>query len=110
GCSAEGHVSHILSDRMSSRPHGWSRIGADKMCRLRAYYKNGGDMLELVRYQKEEPVAAGAEYSQILSSSEILSSERNKHGLVGKYYDQMNQSLSLQTKEKLYFNSQIWTL
>ena len=110
GCSAEGHVSHILSYRMSSRPHGWSRIGADKMCRLRAYYKNGGDMLELVRYQKEEPVAAGAEYSQILSSSEILSSERNKHGLVGKYYDQMNQSLSLQTKEKLYFNSQIWTL
>ena len=34
-CSAEGHVSHIYSDRMSSRPLGWSRTGADKMARLR---------------------------------------------------------------------------
>ena len=110
GCSAEGHVSHILSDRMSSRPRGWSRTGADKMCRLRAYYKNGRDMLELVRYQKEEPVAVGAEYTQILSSSDMFSSERNKHGLVGKYYDHMNHSLSLQTKEKLYFKNHIWTL
>ena len=110
GCSAEGHVSHILSDRMSSRPRGWSRTGADKMCRLRAYYKNGRDMLELVRYQKEEPLAVGAEYTQILSSSDMFSSERNKHGLVGKYYDQMNYSLSLQTKEKLYFKNHIWTL
>ena len=25
GCSAEGHVSHIYSDRMSSRPMGWKR-------------------------------------------------------------------------------------
>jgi hypothetical protein len=24
GCSAEGHVSHILSQRLSSRPLGWS--------------------------------------------------------------------------------------
>lgn len=24
GCSAEGHISHIYSDRMSSRPMGWS--------------------------------------------------------------------------------------
>ena len=73
-------------------------------------YKNGGDMLELVRYQKEEPVAAGAECEQILSSSAMLHSESNTHGLVGKYYEHMNHSLSLQTKEKIYFNSQIWLL
>lgn len=36
-CSAEGHVSHIYSDRMSSRPLGWSRRGADRMARLRIY-------------------------------------------------------------------------
>ena len=53
GCSAEGHVSHVLSSRMSSRPMGWSEKGAGKMVQLRAYYLNGGDMLELVRYQKE---------------------------------------------------------
>ena len=37
GCSAEGHVSHVLASRMSSRPMGWSRTGADKMAQLRAY-------------------------------------------------------------------------
>ncbi|MBO8132237.1 MAG: ISLre2 family transposase, partial [Candidatus Marinimicrobia bacterium] len=31
GCSAEGHVSHVLADRLSSRPRGWSKIGADQM-------------------------------------------------------------------------------
>ena len=48
GCSAEGHVSHVLSSWMSSRPMGWSRTEVDKMAHLRAYYWNGGNMLELV--------------------------------------------------------------
>ncbi len=70
-CSAEGHISHIFADRMSSRPLGWSPEGADKMARLRIYKKNGGDMLDLVRYQKEPlPKAAGAE-DVIYSSSQI---------------------------------------
>ena len=67
GCSAEGHVSHVYSDRLSSRPLGWSRIGADKMARLRVYRRNGGNMLELVRYQKySQKKAAGAEDEVIL--------------------------------------------
>ena len=51
--STEGHVSHVLSNRMSSRPMGWSITGSTKMAKLRAYELNGGDMLELVRYQKK---------------------------------------------------------
>ena len=31
GCSAEGHVSHILSERLSSRPMAWSLEGAGNM-------------------------------------------------------------------------------
>ena len=31
GCSAEGHVSHVLSDRLSSRPMAWSETGADRI-------------------------------------------------------------------------------
>ena len=31
GCSAESHVSHLLSDRMSSRPMGRSQTGADRI-------------------------------------------------------------------------------
>ncbi len=43
-CSAESHVSHIYSNRMSSRPLGWSRAGADKMSRLKIYYYNKGEI------------------------------------------------------------------
>lgn len=54
GCSAEGHVSHILSARLSSRPMGWSQIGADQMARLRVYKANGGEIYELLRSNKKE--------------------------------------------------------
>ena len=110
GSSTEGHVSHVLSSRMSSRPMGWSVTGATKMSQLRAYHLNGGDMLELVRSQgKELPKAAGAEYD-VLSSSQIIESERNRHGELGKYVESISHSLSLQNKKIVYFNSHIWGL
>ena len=49
GCSAEGHVSHILSDRLSSRPLGWSIRGVDQIARLRAYTANGGKIYNLFK-------------------------------------------------------------
>ncbi|MBQ6024608.1 MAG: ISLre2 family transposase [Lachnospiraceae bacterium] len=56
GCSAESHVSHVLSDRLSSRPMGWSQTGADRMSRLRCYERNcsRGDLIKLVRYSREQ--------------------------------------------------------
>ena len=54
GCSAEGHISHILSSRLSSRPLGWSLTGADQMARLRVYNANGGDIYELMSKKKTE--------------------------------------------------------
>ena len=108
GSSTEGHVSHVLSSRMSSRPMGWSRKGAAKMAQLRAYYYNGGDMLELVRYQKAElPKAAGCGQETILSA-QILKSEKSRHGILGKYVDAMTHRVSLDTKKKVYFNEHIW--
>jgi len=56
GCSAEGHVSHVLSSRMSSRPLGWSKKGADQMARLRAFKYNGGkksDIKKLLEKKKK---------------------------------------------------------
>ena len=86
-CSAEGHISHIYADRMSSRPLGWSKTGADKMARLRVYKKNGGDMLELVRYQKKElPMAVGME-EVICSAEEVLRSERRNRKALGAMAD-----------------------
>lgn len=110
GSSTEGHVSHVLSSRMSSRPMGWSIKGATKMAKLRAYELNGGDMLELIRYQKRNlPKEAGAEY-EILSSTEIIKSEKNRHGELGKYVENINHSISLQNRKIVYFNSHIWGL
>ena len=110
GCSAEGHVSHVLSSRMSSRPMGWSVTGAAKMAQLRAYYLNGGDMLELVRYQKKElPMAAGEEH-EVISAAKIHLSEKQRHGELGKYAESITHSLSLQSKKRLNFNAHIWGL
>ena len=86
-CSAEGHISHIYADRMSSRPLGWSRTGADKMARLRVYEKNKGNMLELVRYQKKPlPKAAGCE-EVIYSSRQMLVMERKNQKRLGSLSD-----------------------
>lgn len=41
GCSAEGHVSHILSDRLSSRPLGWSMRNMENIAQLRVMSANG---------------------------------------------------------------------
>ena len=56
GCSAESHVSHVLSDRLSSRPMGWSQTGADRMSKLRCYERNYGrdGIIKLVRYSREQ--------------------------------------------------------
>ena len=78
GCSAEGHVSHIYADRMSSRPLGWSREGVDKMARLRIYHANKGDMLELVRHQKAGK-AAGR--SDIYKYRNVSGREKTEEGI-----------------------------
>lgn len=56
GCSAEGHISHIYSDRLSSRPLGWSREGIDQMARLRVFAANGGNIFELTLKKKQERI------------------------------------------------------
>lgn len=56
GCSAEGHISHIYSDRLSSRPLGWSREGVDQMARLRVFAANGGNVFDLALRKKQERI------------------------------------------------------
>lgn len=110
GCSAEGHVSHVLSSRMSSRPMGWSRRGIDKMAHLRAYHWNGGDMLELVRQQERElPAAAGAE-NEVLSCESMLRWERQHYNKLGKYIEGIHHSISAGAKKYAWFRAHIWGL
>ncbi len=56
GCSAEGHVSHILSSRLSSRPLAWSKTGVDQMARLRVFVANGGNVYELFIKRKKTAI------------------------------------------------------
>lgn len=110
-CSAEGHVSHVFADRMSSRPLGWSKKGADKMARLRIYYYNRGNMLELVRYQKEEhKQAAGAE-EVIFSAEDILSVERANKRRLGALADIPVYTIPYpQIRKIANFKAHIWGL
>lgn len=109
GCSAEGHVSHVLSSRMSTLPMGWSRVGADKTARLRCYKLNGGKMIELVRSQpskEKQKKAAGAENVELATVRQIINSEsagKRKHGIKGKYAEVMvmKVSVSLDTRTKV---------
>ncbi|ACX51661.1 protein of unknown function UPF0236 [Ammonifex degensii KC4] len=46
GVSAEAHVSHLYSARLSSRPMAWSACGVDRMTRLRVAKANGVSLRE----------------------------------------------------------------
>lgn len=56
GSSAEGYVSDVYSERMSSRAMGWSETGSDRMCKLRCFIRNyGGEkVIDLVNYRREQ--------------------------------------------------------
>ena len=110
-CSAEGHVSHVYADRMSSRPLGWCYTGADKMSRLRIYKYNQGDMLELVRYQKcEHKIAVGAE-EVIYSATNMISMENENKRRLGSLADLPVYSIPYpQIKKIAAIKNHIWGL
>ena len=110
-CSAEGHVSHIYADRMSSRPLGWCRTGADKMSRLRIYRQNQGDMLALVRFQKKQlKKVAGAE-EVIYSASDMMAMENANKRKLGAVADLPIYSIPYpQIKKIAALKDHIWGL
>ena len=112
GCSAEGHVSHIYADRMSSRPLGWSKKGVHQMSKLRIYKANQGNMLELVRMQKQElPMVAGAEEERIYLSSEMFRAESKKLSEEQRYVERITHSIPFPEVKKIaYFRNHIWGL
>lgn len=103
GCSAEGHVSHMYSSRMSSRPMGWSKHGADQMCRLRCYKANGGDILELVKWQRTirmEREESPKKENLGLFGTEFLKTKKNND----YYIEKCQASIAgLTAKKQLWF-------
>lgn len=63
GCSAEGHVSHIYSDRLSSRPMAWAQTGVDQMARLRVLQANGESVEAAYLESRPAPVLRVGEIS-----------------------------------------------
>ena len=86
GCSAESHISHVLSDRLSSRPMGWSQIGADRMSKLRCYERNFGreKIIDLVRYSRD--IQKGRKTG---TDDEIIK-RVNLREITAEHYDQAN--------------------
>ena len=53
GCSAEGHVSHLYSARLSSRPLGWKVINVNNISKLRLLKANNKDIKEVVHNKRK---------------------------------------------------------
>lgn len=88
GCSAESHVSHVLSDRLSSRPMGWSQTGADRMSKLRCYERNHGreKIIELVKYSREQRKLARTGTDDMMPVKVTLRQIRSEHYNQAKSY------------------------
>ena len=80
------------------------------MSQLRAYHLNGGDMLELVRFQEQKVSKAVGDEYQVISAEEMLRFEKRRHGELGKYMETITHHVSLDTKKKVYFQSHLWGL
>ena len=104
GCSAEGHVSNVYSDRMSSRPMGWSEIGSDRMCKLRCFVRNYGKakVIKLVEYRREQMLmknqATGTDDVVPVPTKRSYTKEQRE---ILSYADKMYVSLSGMTVKKM---------
>ena len=82
------------------------------MAKLRGYKANQGEMLELIRMQKQElPLAAGAEEERIYLSSEMFRAKRKRLTEEQKYVERMTHSIPFPEVKKIaYFKNHIWGL
>ena len=104
GCSAESHVSHVLSDRLSSRPMAWSKKGADRMSKLRCYEKNYGrdKIIELVKYSREQRKLSRTGTDDFAEVKVSLREIRSEHYNQAKsYIDRLQATVPGKKKKKM---------
>ncbi|NLX83407.1 MAG: ISLre2 family transposase [Clostridiales bacterium] len=78
GCSAEGHVSHILSARLSSRPLGWSQHNMESIADLRVMKANG-QVIDYEQLRKE--LGGGITTAEPSKASELVNARSFKNTL-----------------------------
>jgi hypothetical protein len=114
GCSAESHVSHVLSDRMSSRPMGWSQTGADRMSKLRCYERNYGrnGIINLVRVSREQKALKATGTDNVPVKEITLREIRAEHYDQAKsYIERMQANIpGLTAKKKAAIRTHLWNL
>ena len=79
--STEAHVSHILSARLSSRPLGWSKKGAETIAKLRVLADNNESIQEFVMsaYRGDTfNYFASVETAKVLSSVKVTAKKMRK--------------------------------
>lgn len=79
-------------------------IFSNKKCRI---YATCGVSQMPMGYQKKEGEKM-AETEEILSSSQITASEKNRHKMLEKYVESISHSIPEQAKKIVYFNTHIW--
>ncbi|WP_124068243.1 hypothetical protein [Clostridium sp. E02] len=82
------------------------------MKKLRIYKANKGNMLKLVRMQKQDLlVAVGCEEERIYLSGEMFRSEKKKLSEEQRYVDRITHSMPFpEVKKIVYFKNYIWGL
>ena len=103
GCSAESHVSHILSDRLSSRPMGWSQTGADRMSKLRCYERNYGreGIINLVKYsRKQRKLKATGTEDSIVKEISLRELRAEHYNQAKSYIERIQAQIPGQTIKK----------
>lgn len=53
GCSAEGHISHLYSARLSSRPLGWKTVNINNVSKLRLIKADNKEIKEIVHNKRK---------------------------------------------------------
>ena len=53
GCSAEGHISHLYSARLSSRPLGWKTVNVNNVSRLRLAKADNKEISEIIHNKRK---------------------------------------------------------
>ena len=71
--------------------------------------KTKKEFKEQVERQKKE-MPEEEEEKELLSSAQMIHSEKNRHGDVGKYLESISHSVSEQVKKMAYFNKHICEL
>jgi len=95
GVSAEGHVSHILADRISSRPKGWCKVCVDKIAKLRVLLANGIDIRKYIMNKLKMNIR--------LEEKELVGGETNQ-------YQRVRMQRGAKVKYEKYFNARMPSL